>query len=123
MKKLITSIILVAVIGGGMYFAYTSFLAPGMGLSPKEIVEYNKLESKTNDMGLNEMYYEGEPFTGYAIQAKMTLESGAVVNMGSEYQKGELIIGKEMFYFDSKGKQTQFNFNAVKDTEYFMEGM
>ena len=90
-------------------------------VSKKEIIEYNKLEMKKNDMGLVEMYFEGEPFTGFGAMSKMTLESGAIVYMAQEYSNGKLLIGRDMVYIDVDGKDTQFSFNAVKDTEQFIE--
>ena len=59
--------------------------------SSKLMINGDKLEKKENDMGLMETFYEGEPFTGYSIASKMTMESGSEIFMVREYSKGGVL--------------------------------
>jgi hypothetical protein len=121
--RILFTIIIFAGLGAGGTYVYLMMQENGIfpiSQTNKLKVNYNELEKIENDMGLMETYYDGAPYTGFAVTAKLTLESGINVYMVQEYSEGGIMNGGNSSYINEDNQPTQFNFSKVKDTENYI---
>ena len=108
----------------GIGFCVYYFVNPELSFEPgtnsKEMIEFYKLDDRENDMGFTEKYYDGKPFTGYAILEKITLESSSELFWVKEYSKGAFIID-QFKYVNEQGEEKQPNPKKIINRESFLE--